>query len=189
MWWGVPRQCPCQVGLQGPHLPMPPPRLTLSLSPASLLQDWLLNSDFSFLIQASVLLRGSRIWGDGPQPLALGVSITRPPPVPSHQGQLGEEMPLTRAGCCWDPASGRGQPPAPKPRVPLNASAAAQPGLAEEAWWRMEICWAPPSPIPPCCARAGSGEDALPVPATRFACDKASLCQDQWPSLQPAPGG
>lgn len=67
----------------GPHLPVPPPCLTLSLSPPFSLQDWLLSSDFSFLIQASALPRGSRTWGDGPQLLALGVSITGPPsPLP-----------------------------------------------------------------------------------------------------------
>lgn len=162
MRWVLPGQCPCHGGLQGPHLPR-------------WLQDWLLNSD---QISSLPLLSSSRIWGDSPQLLALGTSITGP----TIRGQLGGEMPLTQAGCCRCPASGRGRPPAPKSRVPLNASAAAQPGLAEEAWWRMEICWAP-------LQERGQERMLPPVPDTPFACDKAWPCQDQWPSLQPAPCG
>lgn len=61
---------------QEPHLPVPPPCFTLP--PPSSLQDWLLNSDFSLLIQASALPRGSWIWGDNPQLLAPTTGSSSP---------------------------------------------------------------------------------------------------------------
>lgn len=80
----------------GPHVSVPPPCLTLSL-PSSL-WDWLLNSHFRFLIQASALPRGSRIWGHGPQLLALGVSITEPPQPPHTRASSEETCSSHRQG-------------------------------------------------------------------------------------------
>lgn len=136
---GAPRAIYLPWGALGPHVPTPPPRLTLS--PASLLQDWLLNSHFSFFIQASALPRGSRVWRGGPQRLALGSATSSQTPCPPRYllQPLGQGLLKKRGG-----------------------------------GWRF--------------ARAGSGEDGPPVPATRFACDKALPQQNQWASLQPAPG-
>lgn len=137
----------------GPHVPVPPPCLTLSLPSSQL--------------------------------LALGVSITEAPQPPRTGASSEDTCSSHRQGAACVQHRARVSHQLQNTVPPFIALQPLSQGLLKKCGRR----WRFAGQTPPCSVRAGSAEDAPPVPATHFACDKAWPCQEQWPSLQPASRG
>lgn len=152
---GLPGECPCQAGLQRPQINSIPHPV-----PASLLQDCLYISDFSFLARVSPVPRAA---GCERCPTAACTGNhweCQDPPVPSCWHQLGGVMPSEGKDAVLSVSN---QPPAPKIRVPLHA-----PALLTQDLLGTPVPHSPRSP------RAGLGEDAPPCPCHPLRRDKGS---------------
>lgn len=143
MWCRFPGRCPFHGGLWDHmslcHLhaspcPFPPP---LGLALEFTLQ--IFNPGFSFAQRQQDL-------GTWPIAACTGCEHHRAPPSPIPPGPAQRRRVPHTGRVLLVPSIRQGSATSSKTLCPPGTSAAAQPVLAEEVWWRLEICWASPSP-------------------------------------------